>query len=89
MDLVIWIEMMNKMIFSVVILVSVLGSTAFVAPVLAKKNKNRLQEQTIATTTEETGVVSNEEEVVKNALKEIEGNTYYFDNEEYKIVCIT
>lgn len=39
MDLVIWIEMMNKMIFSVVILVSVHGSTAFVAPVLAKKTK--------------------------------------------------
>lgn len=87
MDLVVWIEM-NKIIFSVVILVSVLGSTAFVAPVLAEE-KNRLQEQTIATTTEETGVVLNEEEVVKNALKEIDGNTYYFDNEEYKIVCIT
>lgn len=88
MDLVVWIEM-NKIIFSVVILVSVLGSTAFVAPVLAEEKKNRLQEQTIATTTEETGVVLNEEEVVKNALKEIDGNTYYFDNEEYKIVCIT
>lgn len=36
MDLVIWIEM-NKIIFNVVILVSVLGSTAFVAPVLAEE----------------------------------------------------
>ena len=38
MDLVVWIEM-NKIIFSVVILVSVLGSTAFVAPVLAEEKK--------------------------------------------------
>jgi hypothetical protein len=38
MDLVIWIEM-NKIIFSVVILVPVLGSTAFVAPVLAEETK--------------------------------------------------
>lgn len=26
---------------------------------------------------------------VKNAFQEIDGNAYYFDNEEYKIVCIT
>lgn len=38
MDLVIWIEM-DKIIFSVVILVSVLGSTAFVVPVLAEETK--------------------------------------------------
>lgn len=38
MDLVIWIEM-NKIIFNVVILVSVLGSTAFIAPVLAEETK--------------------------------------------------
>lgn len=38
MDLVIWIEM-NIIIFSVVILVSVLDSTAFVAPVLAEETK--------------------------------------------------
>lgn len=38
MDLIIWIEM-NKIIFNVVILVSVLGSTAFVSPVLAEETK--------------------------------------------------
>lgn len=38
MYLVIWIEM-NKIIFNVVILVSVLGSTAFIAPVLAEETK--------------------------------------------------
>lgn len=38
MDLVIWIEM-NKIIFSVVILVPVLGSTVFVSPVLAEETK--------------------------------------------------
>lgn len=39
MDLVIWIEM-NKIIFSVVILVPVLGSTAFVSSSLAEKTKD-------------------------------------------------
>lgn len=38
MNLVIWIEM-NKIIFNVVILVSVLGSTAFIAPVLTEETK--------------------------------------------------
>ena len=38
MDLTIWIEM-DKIIFSVVILISVLGSTAFIAPVLAEETK--------------------------------------------------
>ena len=60
MDFVIWIEM-NKIIFSVVILVPVLGSTAFVAPGLAEKTKDWQKQATKVTTVEDAAVVFDEE----------------------------
>lgn len=35
-----------------------------------------------------TGLFFYRSRCVKNAFQEIDGNAYYFDNEEYKIVCI-
>ena len=70
MDFVIWIEM-NKIIFSVVILVPVLGSTAFVAPVLAEKTKDWQKQATKVTTVEDAAVVFDEEKVVKMPFKKL------------------
>lgn len=62
---------MNKIIFSVVILVPVLGSTAFVAPVLAEKTKDWQKQATKVTTVEDAAVVFDEEKVVKMPFKKL------------------
>lgn len=81
---------MNKKDLSAVLLASVLGSAAFVVPVLADEITTDPQEQTVETTSvDDASVVSNEEEmVVKNAFQEINGCTYYFDNDGNKVTGI-
>lgn len=81
---------MNKKDLSAVLLASVLGSAAFVVPVLADEITTDPQEQTVETTSvDDASVVSNEEEmVVKNAFQEINGYTYYFDNDGNKVTGI-
>lgn len=81
---------MNKKDLSAVLLASVLGSAAFVVPVLADETTTDPQEQTVETTSvDDASVVSNEkEQVVKNAFQEIDGYTYYFDNDGNKVTGI-
>lgn len=80
---------MNKKDFSAVILASILGGAAFVVPVLAEETTADSQEQTTETTAvEDTNVTLNEEEVVKNVFQEIDGYTYYFDNDGNKVFGI-
>ena len=76
---------MNKKDLSAVLLASVLGSAAFVAPVLAEETNADPQQET--TTVDDTNVVDEtetvtpaEEEtpVVTNRFQTLDGSTYYW-----------
>lgn len=81
---------MNKKDLSAVLLASVLGGAAFVVPVLAEEITIDPQEQTVETTSvDDASTISDEEDqVVKNAFQEIDGYTYYFDNDGNKVTGI-
>ena len=86
---------MNKKDLSAVLLASVLGSAAFVAPVLSEETNVDPQQET--TTVDDTNVVDEtetvtpvEEEtpVVTNQFQTLDGSTYYFDNNGNKVTGI-
>ena len=72
------------------LLASVFGSVAFVVPVLADETYTDPQQQTVETSSvDDASNVSNEEVVVvKNTFQEIDGYTYYFDNDGNKVIGI-
>lgn len=81
---------MNKKDLSAMLLASVFGSVAFVVPVLADETYTDPQQQTVETmSVDDASDVSNEEVVVvKNTFQEIDGYTYYFDNDGNKVTGI-
>ena len=81
---------MNKKDLSAVLLASVLGSAAFVAPVLAEETNTDPQEVETAPVeqTETTTPVEEETPVYTNQFLTENGSTYYFDNNGNKVTGI-
>ena len=81
---------MNKKDLSAVLLASVLGSAAFVAPVLAEETNTDPQEVETASAeqTETTAPVEEETPVYINQFLTENGSTYYFDNNGNKVTGI-
>ena len=87
---------MNKKDLSAVLLASVLGSAAFVAPVLAEETNTDSQEVETApveetTTVDDTNVLDETETttpVYTNRFLTENGSTYYFDNNGNKVTGI-
>ena len=81
---------MNKKDLSAVLLASVLGSAAFVAPVLAEETNTDPQEVETAPAeqTETTAPVEEETPVYTNQFQTENGSTYYFDNNGNKVTGI-
>ena len=81
---------MNKKDLSAVLLASVLGSAAFVAPVLAEETNTDPQEVETAPVEETTTVEQTETTtpVYTNQFQTVNGSTYYFDNNGNKVTGI-
>ena len=87
---------MNKKDLSAVLLASVLGSAAFVAPVLAEETNTDPQEVETApveetTTVDDTNGMDETETttpVYTNQFQTENGSTYYFDNNGNKVTGI-
>ena len=87
---------MNKKDLSAVLLASVLGSAAFVAPVFAEETNTDPQEVETApveetTTVDDTNVLDETETttpVYTNQFLTVNGSTYYFDNNGNKVTGI-
>ena len=81
---------MNKKDLSAVLLASVLGSVAFVAPVLAEETNTDPQEVETAPVEETTTVEQTETTtpVYINQFQTKNGSTYYFDNNGNKVTGI-
>ena len=81
---------MNKKDLSAVLLASVLGGAAFVAPVLAEETNTDPQEVETAPVEETTTVEQTETttQVYINQFQTENGNTYYFDNNGNKVTGI-
>ncbi|WP_367251836.1 N-acetylmuramoyl-L-alanine amidase family protein, partial [uncultured Holdemanella sp.] len=81
---------MNKKDLSAVLLASVLGSAAFVAPVLAEETNTDPQEVETAPVEETTTVEQAETTtpVYINQFQTENGSTYYFDNNGNKVTGI-
>ena len=81
---------MNKKDLSAVLLASVLGSAAFIAPVLAEETNTDPQEVETAPVeqTETTAPVEEETPVYTNQFQTVDGSTYYFDNNGNKVTGI-
>lgn len=81
---------MNKKDLSAVLLASVLGGAAFVAPVLAEETNTDPQEVETAPVeqAETTAPVEEETPVYTNQFQTVDGSTYYFDNNGNKVTGI-